>query len=148
MPVISLVLRRWPWFAFLASAAMLATAWSFQIFAHLDPCHLCLKQREAYWSAGTIALIGVVLDFTPARTWSRRVISAILVLAFLYSLGWAGFHAGVERKWWPGPQECTGGHHAAAFEMPLKMMSCEWNHAGSGFVVPVPGGQGPIPNTF
>ena len=49
---LDIVLKRWPFFALLASAAMLAVAHGFETFGHLAPCHLCLKQREGHPSKG------------------------------------------------------------------------------------------------
>ena len=105
----SILLNRWPWFALLASVAMLAIAHGFQTFGHLAPCTLCLKQREAYWIAGTIALVGVVAGFTPFKAGAGRWINALLAAAFLYGLGYAVYHAGAEWHFWPGPKECSGG---------------------------------------
>ena len=107
--MLSPVLARWSWFALVASAAMLGVAHAFETFGHMAPCHLCLKEREAYWISGSIALAGVVLDLTPLRARAGRIVCAVLVLAFLYSLGWAAYHAGVEQKWWEGPKGYTGG---------------------------------------
>ncbi|HWA63800.1 MAG TPA: disulfide bond formation protein B [Caulobacteraceae bacterium] len=109
MQVLSPVLARWPWFALVASAAMLGAAHAFETFGHLAPCTLCLRQREAYWIAGTIALVGCGLDLTPLRARTGRLVAALLMLAFLYGLGYAVYHAGAEQKWWPGPKECSGG---------------------------------------
>jgi disulfide bond formation protein DsbB len=107
--MLSTIFRRWPWFALVASAAMLGAAHAFETFGHLSPCTLCLRQREAYWAAGTLAALGAAMDLTPMRGRWTRWASALLVLAFLYSLGWAGFHAGVEQHWWKGPAACSGG---------------------------------------
>lgn len=109
MTALSPILNRWPWFAFLASAAMLAIAHGFQTFGHLAPCTLCLKQREAYWIAGTIGLAGIVAGFTPFKVPATRLVNALLVVAFLYGLGYAIYHAGAEQHFWPGPKECSGG---------------------------------------
>jgi disulfide bond formation protein DsbB len=105
----SVVLRRWPWFALIASAAMLGAAHAFETFGRLRPCTLCLKQREAYWIAGAIAAVGAAIDLSPWRDRLGRWVCVLLALAFVYSLGWAGFHAGVEQHWWKGLPECSGG---------------------------------------
>ena len=109
MSFLSPILSRWPWFALAASAAMLAIAHAFETFGHLAPCTLCLKQREAYWIAGTIALVGVGAGFTPMRATATRLINILLIAAFLYSLGYAVYHAGAEWHFWPGPKACSGG---------------------------------------
>ncbi len=68
---------------------MLAAAHAFESFGGLAPCHLCLKQREAYWAAIAVAAVGMVLAFTPWEGRGRRVVSALLALVFLYGAGYA-----------------------------------------------------------
>lgn len=102
--------RYWPLLALAASAGLVAIAHGFETFGHLAPCTLCLKEREVYWAAGTIAVIATVLSFSP---WGRpvtRLANALLVLVFLYGAVLACYHAGAEWKFWPGPASCSGGH--------------------------------------
>jgi disulfide bond formation protein DsbB len=103
------VLRRWPLWAALISAAMLATAHAFETFGGLAPCHLCLQQREVYWTALAVGLAGTVLSRVKWTVRARITVLLLLTAIFLYSAGLAAFHAGVEWKWWPGPATCTGG---------------------------------------
>ncbi|HEX7758214.1 MAG TPA: disulfide bond formation protein B [Caulobacteraceae bacterium] len=141
MSALSPILNRWPWFAFLASAAMLAIAHGFETFGHLAPCMLCLKEREAYWIAGSIGLAGMAADFTPFKATAGRLITALLAAAFLYSLGYAVYHAGAEQHYWPGPKACSGGvNSVSAADLSallkgakLKIVSCEtivWSFLG------------------
>lgn len=113
MTALDPILRRWPMFAFLASAAMLAIAHAFQTFGHLAPCHLCLKQREVYWVALAIAGLAGVALFTPLKDAARSFGGAALALIFLYGAYLAGFHAGAEWKWWPAPQTCASAGAAS-----------------------------------
>jgi disulfide bond formation protein DsbB len=106
--VYDVVTRHWPLIAFLSSALMLAIAHSFEKFGGLAPCHLCLKQREVYWVAGTVGLIFTILQRTPLWPRLRTPANLLLGAIFLYGAGLAAFHAGVEWKWWPGPTTCTG----------------------------------------
>ena len=39
--------------------------------------------------------------------WSSRGLS-VLLLVLLFGAGFGVYHSGVEWKWWPGPQDCTG----------------------------------------
>ena len=42
---------------------------------------------------------------------SRKVVLAalfIIALGMLWNAGLASYHAGIEWKWWPGPQDCSG----------------------------------------
>lgn len=102
---------RWLLVAMVAAAAMLAAAHGFETFAHLPPCELCLRQREVYWTALAVAAAGVVAQ----RLWPRSRLEALactgLALVFLGGAVVAAYHAGVEWKWWAGPQACTGGAH-------------------------------------
>jgi disulfide bond formation protein DsbB len=102
-------LDRWRFVALLISAAMLATAHAFQTFGGLAPCELCLKQRTVYWVAGGIAAVAMVLVRSPGGARWREATCWLLALVFLTSVGMAGYHAGVEWKFWPGPQSCSGG---------------------------------------
>jgi len=114
---VSWLSRHWPLVALLACAAMLAIAHAFESFAGLAPCALCLKQREAYWLAMGVAAVGVVMGLTPRRELATRIVSGLLVLAFLYGAGWALYHAGAEWKWWPGPASCGGAGHVSAADL-------------------------------
>ena len=99
----------WPRWAFLACVLMLGAAHAFQTFGHMAPCELCLKQRDVYWYAMAVAGAGSLLGFTRVRGPATRVANVVLTLFFLLSAGVAGYHAGVEWKFWPGPAACTGG---------------------------------------
>jgi disulfide bond formation protein DsbB len=103
------ILDRWRFFALLASAGMLATAHAFQTFGGLAPCELCLKQRSVYWVAGGVALAAMILVRMAGGARWREATCWLLALVFLGSVGVAGYHAGVEWKFWPGPESCSGG---------------------------------------
>jgi disulfide bond formation protein DsbB len=107
--MLNFVLDRWRLFALLASAAMLAAAHAFESFGGYEPCLLCLTQREAYWTAGAVALAAMVLTRAPGDHIWRPLGLATLVLVFLVGSGIAAYHAGVEWKFWPGPTACAGG---------------------------------------
>lgn len=107
----------WPVMALIASAAMLAGAHAFETFGKLYPCLLCLRQREVYWVAGTVALIALAARRSPWAAQTRRPFDLLLAAIFLYGAGLAAFHAGVEWKWWPGPTACAAGQAAAAGDL-------------------------------
>lgn len=114
---LDMALDLWPVVALVASVAMLAGAHAFETFGKLYPCLLCLRQREVYWVAGTVALIALVARRTPWATQMRRPFDLLLAAIFLYGVGLAAFHAGVEWKWWPGPTACAAGQAAAAGDL-------------------------------
>lgn len=96
--------------AFLAllSIALLLGAFGFEYIGGVKPCHLCLGQRLP-WPIMTIAAGTAMLGFqrgVPA--WLAPAAFAGALLIAIWSAYLAGFHAGVEWKWWPGPPTCTG----------------------------------------
>jgi disulfide bond formation protein DsbB len=102
------MLRHWPLIAAGVSAVMLAIAHGFETFGGLAPCELCLHQREVYWVAILVALVGFVAARMLRRRWGPPLACWALAAVFLVGAGLAAYHAGVEWKWWPGPQSCTG----------------------------------------
>jgi disulfide bond formation protein DsbB len=133
-------LDRWRLVALLASAAMLAIAHAFQRFGGLAPCELCLKQRTVYWAAGGLAAVAMVIVRLPGGPRWREPTCWLLALVFLVGAGIAGYHAGVEWKFWPGPQSCSGGGTVTAAALKdllngggVKMPACDqpaWKFAG------------------
>jgi disulfide bond formation protein DsbB len=89
-------------------AATIIGAWIFQYGLGLKPCPLCLEQRYAYYFAIPLAVMVLLGDQVGA---SRKVLLAALVaivLGMAWNAGLGVYHAGVEWKWWAGPQECSG----------------------------------------
>lgn len=107
MPSLDPLLKRWPLAALVVSAAMLAAAHGFQTFGHLPPCHLCLKQREAYWAAMAVAALALIVQQVRPSTRAPRIADLILGAIFAYGTYLAVFHAGAEWKWWPAPETCS-----------------------------------------
>ena len=80
----------------------------FEYGLHLPPCHLCLLQRKSYYVAVPLAAL---LWLGAGHGASRKVLLLgfiVLALVMLWNSGLAAYHAGVEWKFWPGPQDCTG----------------------------------------
>ena len=89
-------------------AATILGAWIFQYGFGVKPCPLCLEQRYAYYFAIPLAVMVLLGDQVGA---SRKVLLAALVaiaLGMFWNAGLGVYHAGVEWKWWAGPQECSG----------------------------------------
>jgi disulfide bond formation protein DsbB len=114
-------LRQWPLTAAVVSAVMLAIAHGFQDIGGLQPCTLCLRQREVYWAAMGVGLVGFLIQRLHARGWLVRLACIGLAVCFAYGCGLAIYHAGAEWKWWPGPQACasTGAQVSAASMLAL-----------------------------
>jgi disulfide bond formation protein DsbB len=89
-------------------AATILGAYYFQYVMGLRPCPLCLEQRIAFYVSIPLA---AVVALAASRGAPRGVVTvglSVIALAMLFNSGLALFHAGVEWKWWPGPQECSG----------------------------------------
>lgn len=111
---------------------MLAAAHAFEVIGHMTPCTLCLKQREVYWLAAAVAAIGVASRYSKLDRLLIRLANLALAVLFFYEAVVAGFHAGVEWKWWPGPASCSGGHGVSAADLaallhggPRTMPACD-----------------------
>lgn len=108
MTRLSLDAKTWLLLAALASAALLGGAHAFETFGRYEPCELCYRQRDVHWLALGVAAISFGVSFV--RPGVARIACLVLGLVFLGSAGLAGYHAGIEWKWWPGPATCTGSH--------------------------------------
>jgi disulfide bond formation protein DsbB len=90
-----------------ASLAILAAVWIFQGLGY-EPCELCLTERYAFYVGAPLAVLTAFLACRSAHGLARTGF-AVLALAFFANAALAGYHAGVEYHWWPGPTACTGG---------------------------------------
>jgi disulfide bond formation protein DsbB len=90
----------------LMATAALAAAWGFQL-AGYAPCPLCLYQRWAYYAGIPVTLAALYLALKKAP--AARALLVLAGLMFLANAVFAGWHAGIEWKFWPGPSTCTGG---------------------------------------
>ncbi len=83
------------------SAALLAGAFIFQAMGYA-PCKLCLWQRWPHAAAFVVGLLmvaGLGLRFLPLVGALAAATTGVLGV----------YHAGVEQKWWQGPDTCTSG---------------------------------------
>jgi disulfide bond formation protein DsbB len=88
-------------------AAATLGAWFFQYGLGLAPCPLCLEQRTPHYVAIPLAVLVAVAAWRGAP---RPVLTgglAMLALLMLWSAYLGAYHAGVEWKWWAGPQDCA-----------------------------------------
>jgi disulfide bond formation protein DsbB len=100
----------------LAAAAIVAlvgfaTIGGFFFFEYgmgLPPCPLCLAQRNGYYISVPLA---VLLWLGAGHGAARKVMLLgflAIAAAMLWTAGVAVYHAGIEWKFWAGPQDCTG----------------------------------------
>ncbi|MCK5575855.1 MAG: disulfide bond formation protein B [Sphingomonadales bacterium] len=89
----------------LAALGLLMTAWTFQYGFGYEPCELCYTQRQPYYYIVPLGLFGWMAD-RKGSPFGWHILLLITGL-FLLNAGIAAYHAGVEYKWWEGPNTCT-----------------------------------------
>ncbi len=93
--------------SFVLGLLTIAGAWGSQLFGGLVPCELCLEQRMPYYlGLPLLALVLILWNRLPRAVWYIGL--ALVLLTFVWSTYLAGYHAGVEYGFWPGPTACTG----------------------------------------
>jgi disulfide bond formation protein DsbB len=92
----------------LGSAATVAAAYVAQYGFGIAPCPLCLEQRQVHYVAIPLALIVAAAAWKKAPRGLVTVGLAVLTIVFVVGVGIGVYHSGVEWKWWPGPQDCSG----------------------------------------
>lgn len=85
------------------SAALLAGALTFQALGYA-PCKLCHWQRWPHYAAVVVGVVALFAWRGPAG----RLLSWLGAVLALATAGLGLYHTGVERRWWPGPDSCTG----------------------------------------
>jgi disulfide bond formation protein DsbB len=86
----------------------MAAVYYVQYVMLLAPCPLCLEQRMAFYvSIPLAALLWLGAGFGASK---KVLVLGFLVIAgfMLWNTGLSTYHAGVEWKWWPGPNDCSG----------------------------------------
>ena len=87
------------------ATAVILTALAFEHIGGYAPCPLCIMQRYAYYAAIPLAFLGLIAMSAGWRTLGG-ILFLLIGLAFLVNTALAGYHAGVEWKFWPGPDTC------------------------------------------
>lgn len=114
--------------------ALLAGAWSFQIWGGLFPCEMCWWQRYGHIAALGFAVLALLVSGRPAR----RLLVTLAGVGIASSALIAGYHAGIEYGWWQGVTACTslvkfGGSDPLAAIMNSPAVRCDevqWQVAG------------------
>ena len=105
--------------------ALLAGAWSFQIWGGLFPCEMCWWQRYAHIAALVCAVLALLFGGR-----AQTALVALAGLAIAVSGGIAAYHAGIEYGWWHGVTACTsnvkfGGGDPLAAIMAAPVVRCD-----------------------
>ncbi|MDG1728109.1 MAG: disulfide bond formation protein B [Emcibacteraceae bacterium] len=91
--------------AWLASVLMLGGAYGFEYIGGLFPCDLCWPQRYAHMAVIIFGGFALFLKKSNNTKWVR--FKLMTTFSYFVSAGYSGYHAGVEQKWWEGPDSCT-----------------------------------------
>jgi len=86
--------------------AAIATALGFEHIGGLEPCPLCLQQRYAYY-AGIPGLFLALVLVAAEQPRAATLVFFLVSLGFLANTGLGVYHAGIEWKFWPGPDTCS-----------------------------------------
>jgi disulfide bond formation protein DsbB len=92
----------------LAALATISAAWGFELLGGYIPCPLCLQQRWPYYIGIPFAALAWWLA-TNDRPKASQLLLAAFMVAMLVGAGLGVHHAGVEWRWWPGPDTCAIG---------------------------------------
>lgn len=117
----------WPLLTLLISASMLAMAHLyFQRFLGLQPCPLCLDQRNWHW--GVVALSAVSLIAVRIKPGLVRWAAALIGLVLFGSFAQAAYHVAVEHHWVTAQCDVrTAAGQSLTFDLnaPLQVPQCD-----------------------
>lgn len=115
--------RWWSVIALISALTLLGIAHGFQTFDNLNPCYLCLKQRDIYWIAVGVSFVATVWAVFTGAKGPPRVFSFVLFAIFATGAAIAVFHAGGEAGWWQLPATCTGASDDVSIDSIAAMMA-------------------------
>lgn len=107
--------KYWFYLVTLFSVVALASALIAEYFFDLQPCVMCLKQREPYYIiiAGFILVMILKLQ---NKIWFYVGVQIVSIYGLFYSL----WHVGIENKILAGPSSCSGGLNISTNTSSLK----------------------------
>ncbi|MCC3862088.1 disulfide bond formation protein B [Pseudemcibacter aquimaris] len=91
--------------SWIASILMLSGAYGFEYIGGLVPCDLCWPQRYAHMAVIVFGAFALYFKKLNPIKWQR--FKVLTCVSWAVSVGYSGYHAGVEQKWWEGPDSCT-----------------------------------------
>jgi disulfide bond formation protein DsbB len=104
------------------AAATIAGAWIFEFLGYA-PCPLCLKQRWVYYAGIPLALVVAAIASASAKAAKAGLV--LLGLLWIGSSAFGVYHAGVEWKFWPGPDTCGGGLTGLLPDLSKPVVACD-----------------------
>ena len=107
--------KYWFYLVTLFSVVALASALIAEYYFDLQPCAMCLKQREPYY----IIIAGFILVMilkVQDKIWFYVGVQIVSIYGLFYSL----WHVGIENKILAGPSSCSGGLNISTNTSSLK----------------------------
>ena len=96
--------KYWFYILGLLSITAIGSALIAEYHFFLEPCKMCLKQREPYYAIILLFLLFIILRWQKS-IWFFIFVQILVIYGLFYSL----WHVGIENKFLPGPSGCSGG---------------------------------------
>ena len=105
------------WFYIVGLLSIFAISFALiaEFYFNLEPCKLCLKQREPYYVLIIIFIIFLLLGWQK-KIWFYLLVQIIIIYGLFYSV----WHVGIENKILPGPSSCSESLKISTDKLTLK----------------------------
>ena len=107
--------KYWFYLVTLFSVIALASALIAEYYFDLQPCEMCLKQREPYYIIIAGFILVMILKWQD-KIWFYVGVQIVSIYGLFYSL----WHVGIENKILAGPSSCSGGLNISTNTSSLK----------------------------
>ena len=107
--------KYWFYLVTLFSVVALTSALIAEYYFDLQPCAMCLKQREPYYVIILSFILVMILKWQD-KIWFYVGVQIVCIYGLFYSL----WHVGIENKILAGPSTCSGGLNISTNTLSLK----------------------------
>ena len=107
--------KYWFYLVTLFSVVAIASALIAEYYFDLQPCAMCLKQREPYYVIIAGFILVMILKWQD-KIWFYVGVQIVSIYGLFYSL----WHVGIENKILAGPSSCSGGLNISTNTSSLK----------------------------
>ena len=107
--------KYWFYLVTLFGVVALTSALIAEYYFNLQPCAMCLKQREPYYIIITGFILVTILKWQD-KIWFYVGVQIVSIYGLFYSL----WHVGIENKILAGPSSCSGGLNISTNTSSLK----------------------------
>ena len=107
--------KYWFYLVTLFSVVAIASALIAEYYFDLQPCEMCLKQREPYYIIIAGFILVMILKWQD-KIWFYVGVQIVSIYGLFYSL----WHVGIENKILAGPSSCSGGLNISTNTSSLK----------------------------